>query len=509
MASHQATAGASWFRSAETVVIRPIDESSSLRERLTAVAPALCVAVGDRSAAELFGAMVRAFRASGESQQLWLLVTALAGAMPSPDEMVAATRALDQPELHRAERDLLDIVYERAALGSPQYPLDIVQNSILVDVDFCARHDFQTGIQRVVRQTVPRWAARHEVVPVAWTDSFTALRQLYPYEVPNVMDYRPNRRTVLDQDAVDRTRLVIPLDCTVVLADVPADVEVSDAYTAIARWTNNRIVAVGYDMIPVVSADMRPGTEATRFVRYLSTLKHADAIAAISRSAASEFAGFAQAMPSQGLRGPRVEEIALPASPPDPALIDGPAAVARSGRPTVVVVGTHEPHKNHAAVVNAAERLWRDHVDFELVFAGGVGHRGPENLCFREAERAGRPVRFLGRVSDEELTQTLRDATFSVFLSLHEGYGLPVAESLACGTPVVTSSFGSLQEIAEGGGCVTVDPRDDDAVTGAMRDLLTHPERITELRSEIAKRPQRSWDEYADELWSLVTAVGS
>ena len=174
-------------------------------------------------------------------------------------------------------------------------------------------------------------------------------------------------------------------------------------------------------------------------------------------------------------------------------------------RPVIVLVGTHDPHKNHAVTVHAAERLWREGLDFELVFIGGVGFMGPEHLCFREAVEAGRPVRNLGRVTDERMTAEIRQADFSVFLSLHEGYGLPVAESLACGTPVLTSNFGSLQEIAEAGGCVTVDPRDDDAVTAAIRTLLTDREALDDLRAAIAARPQRTWDTYAAELWAVAT----
>jgi glycosyltransferase involved in cell wall biosynthesis len=156
-------------------------------------------------------------------------------------------------------------------------------------------------------------------------------------------------------------------------------------------------------------------------------------------------------------------------------------------------------------VLHAAERLWREGLDFEVRLVGGRGWN--EDVLRPAANRlhaAGRPLTELGRVSDAELTAQLRAADLVVFVSLHEGYGLPVAEALACGTPVLTSNFGSQAEIARGGGCVTVDPRDDDAVTGALRNLLTEPGELARLRAEIADRPVRTWAEYADDLWTYL-----
>jgi glycosyltransferase involved in cell wall biosynthesis len=101
-------------------------------------------------------------------------------------------------------------------------------------------------------------------------------------------------------------------------------------------------------------------------------------------------------------------------------------------------------------------------------------------------------------MSDDELWQLIRDASFTVFISLHEGFGLPVAESLACGTPVLTTAYGSQGEIAAGGGALTVDPRDDTAVVDSLRRMLTDQELLSRLRAEAAERPTDTWSEYAD-----------
>jgi glycosyltransferase involved in cell wall biosynthesis len=79
-----------------------------------------------------------------------------------------------------------------------------------------------------------------------------------------------------------------------------------------------------------------------------------------------------------------------------------------------------------------------------------------------------------------------------------------VAESLACGTPCLTSHYGSTREIADGGGALVVDPLDDEAIAEQMRRLLTDDALVARLRDEAARRPPRTWDDYARELWDAL-----
>jgi len=107
-------------------------------------------------------------------------------------------------------------------------------------------------------------------------------------------------------------------------------------------------------------------------------------------------------------------------------------------------------------------------------------------------------------VPEKDLEKAYASASFTVFPSLHEGFGLPVAESLSHGTPVITSNFGSTAEIGRHGGTLLIDPRDNHALTSAIRTLLRDPETLQRLRSEIATRPTRNWQNYADELWTVL-----
>ena len=168
----------------------------------------------------------------------------------------------------------------------------------------------------------------------------------------------------------------------------------------------------------------------------------------------------------------------------------------------MLVVGSHEPRKNHLAVLHAAEVLWREGISFSVTFIGGSGWGDEFPSRVAELEAAGRPVVVRRGVSDEDLAAAYRSASFSVFPSLHEGFGLPVAESLAFGTPVITADFGATAETGFDGGAVLIDPWDDGALTDAMRMLLTDPLALRHLREEARHRVVREWHEYAADLWS-------
>jgi len=161
------------------------------------------------------------------------------------------------------------------------------------------------------------------------------------------------------------------------------------------------------------------------------------------------------------------------------------------------------------AVLAASELLWKRGDEFELLFIGGAAM--PLSVPFDvEVDRLralGRSVSVIRNGSDAILERAYRDARFSVFVSLHEGFGLPIGESLAAGTPVIATNFGSMAEIARDGGCVTVDPRNDEVIAEAMHELLTDDIRLHRLEREAAARPSRTWDDYADELWSAITEV--
>lgn len=452
---------------------------------------------------DLLMGLVERVRASGRSDEAWLLLVALAGAFPEADDLQQVRRELELRDPVEGCLWLMDSSLARAAAApTSTWPMEVVTGQVLVDVDFSAQHDLHTGIQRVVRSTLPRWSAEHDIVPVVWTAGHQAMRRLSPAESARVFRWgaSPGPRP----DGVDEIPrvLTVPWRCTVVLAEVPQRAA-CERYAAMAQAAANRLVAIGYDAIPVVSADLVPLAEPNRFVHFLTVVKYLSAIVGISVSATAEFRGFADSLGAQGLPGPAVTECGLPvdgvhtqAQEPDDA-----AAEPLDTVPLILCVGSREPRKNQLAVLWAAEVLWREGQTFRLTFVGGGGWGTDFPRAVRRARRQGRPVEVLTAIDEAALDTLYRTSRFSVFVSVHEGYGLPVAESLARGRPVVVTDYGSTREIGAAGGVLLVDPRDDDAIVCGMRTLLTDEDAYRTLLQEVGDRPSRTWRDYAAELW--------
>jgi glycosyltransferase involved in cell wall biosynthesis len=107
--------------------------------------------------------------------------------------------------------------------------------------------------------------------------------------------------------------------------------------------------------------------------------------------------------------------------------------------------------------------------------------------------------------SDSDLPALYSLAALFVYPSLYEGFGLPIAEAMACGTPVVTSNASSLPEVA-GDAALYFDPRDVNAMVDAMRRALSDEVLRNDLRSKgFAQAKRFSWDKAANELLEYLT----
>ena len=197
-----------------------------------------------------------------------------------------------------------------------------------------------------------------------------------------------------------------------------------------------------------------------------------------------------------------VHEAAAPAFRPvtDPARLD--AARARYGLPDrfLLYVGTIEPRKNLPRLIEAYGRRHRaGDLPWPLVCVGRYGWRSRDVEARVERLGLAGQVRFAGYVPFEDLPAIYSLADVFVFPSLHEGFGLPVIEAMACGTPVVAGDNSSLAEIASGA-AQTVDVTDVDALGDAMAGLMASPERRERLaRRGLQRARQFSWRRAARE----------
>ena len=126
------------------------------------------------------------------------------------------------------------------------------------------------------------------------------------------------------------------------------------------------------------------------------------------------------------------------------------------------MVGTVEPRKQQLEVLNAIIRLQARGAiptDIEIHVFGSL-HPYVAST-FRELLSKAPQVKYFNYAPASAIAAAYRRAMFSVFASNDEGYGLPIAESLACGVPCLTANFGAMAEVAQGGGCLTCDVNDE------------------------------------------------
>lgn len=162
-------------------------------------------------------------------------------------------------------------------------------------------------------------------------------------------------------------------------------------------------------------------------------------------------------------------------------------------RDFVLWCGTLEPRKNLTGVVRAFARLLSTGADLDLVVVGPQGWGGVTEELRREAALlpAGR-VHHLGRLDETDLHAAYAAARALCFPSFWEGFGLPVLEAMAHGTPVVTSAGTSMAEIAATGGAVLCDPLDEDQIAEALA-RATGPDHDRLSRAALATARTYTW----------------
>ncbi|MGY5885428.1 glycosyltransferase [Modestobacter lacusdianchii] len=478
-------------------------ERRRLLSRVELVVSTLSGAPAPRRRDELL-ARFDALLAPADPSAVWLALSVLEGELATTPEVRRAVRSIRLDGVGAA----LGASFTRTAqtwvpARRDQPEVRVVTGTVLVDLDHTARTGLATGIQRVARETVRRWSRDHEVVLVGWGAEYRQLRLLTPDECTMALTGEG------EPDPADTGDVVIPWEATYLLPELSLEDARNSRISALAQFSRSRTGVIGFDCVPISTAETTALGVSEAFANNLAAVRHMDRVSAISQASANEYGGWRTMLGSVGSTGPAISADLLPteAAETTPAgLAAARAELTLPGVPMVLCVGTHEPRKNHLALLHAAELLWREGIRFNLVLLGG---RSWNDTRFRQAledaRSRNRPVDTPRAMSDDMLWAAYRLARVMVFPSLNEGYGLPVAEALACGAPVITSGYGSMAEIAADGGALLVDPRDDHDLAAALRTVLTDDDKHARLAAAAAARPRRTWDEYARDVWdSLV-----
>ena len=255
------------------------------------------------------------------------------------------------------------------------------------------------------------------------------------------------------------------------------------AFLAGLRAGGVKFALLAYDLIPELFPEWFTQGLATDFSVWLREIvPQTDKMFAISRHTAADLtaclARIGKPLPSSAV---------LPVGNRAPGFSQALAPVHKS--PYVLMVGTIEARKNHAAML----RVWRRMLQTmpadavpDLIFAGKIGWLTRDLVeQLHNASWLGGKIRFIDSPSEATLASLYQHCLFSVFPSLYEGWGLPVTESLGFGKTVAASSSSAIPE-AGGTFCTYFDPNNVNDIYNVVRGLIENPERIAVLQTRIA-----------------------
>lgn len=185
-------------------------------------------------------------------------------------------------------------------------------------------------------------------------------------------------------------------------------------------------------------------------------------------------------------------------------------ALERAGisRPYILYVGSIEPRKNLNRLLQAFAglRQWLDKWTLVIVGARNYWKSSPVIQVVEQLGLTDKVI-FTGFIQEDDLPSIYNGADCFIFPSLYEGFGLPVLEAMACGTPVITSNSSSLPEVAGDAG-ILVDPNQVEAITSAMRQVLSDPDLAAELRQRgLARAAGFTWERTARETVAVYKSV--
>ncbi|NCC52934.1 MAG: glycosyltransferase family 1 protein, partial [Spartobacteria bacterium] len=249
-----------------------------------------------------------------------------------------------------------------------------------------------------------------------------------------------------------------------------------------------------HDLIPLLFPQHTPKALKTRFFFVFKRVileagKRADIILA----------------PSQASRMDIIKHLAIPPERHDNVVVI-PEGVARRYAPAprreragrqVLYVGRLDPYKNVVTLLEAFAQVLQRVPDALLRIIGPEDPRYPEARVRSRELNLESAIDWDGYADDNTLLDAYQQADVLALPSLYEGFGLPVLEAMACGTPVVCSNVSSLPDVG-GAAALQIDPRDTQALADALVAILTDPDLATDLSEKSLQRARQfTWEKTA------------
>ena len=325
------------------------------------------------------------------------------------------------------------------------------KKQLLVDVSELVQRDARTGIQRVVRSVLREWLTcssdEYEVRPVYATADAIG----YFYANRFMCDFLNKAQLDIRDDPIDFEAG----DCFVAL-DMQHHVQLFQApFYQSLRDSGVNVKFVVYDILPIIFPSYFPLGAESLHIEWIRMAASSDGIIAISKSVANEVSLWLE-KEADVIGTPKIEWFHLGAdienSAPSKGIPTSASDVLEeiSARPTFLMVGTVEPRKGHADVLEAIDQLWATGLDINLVIVGKQGWAVDELVNrIRKHAMLDKRLFWLNEASDEFLELIYKNSTCLIAASFGEGFGLPLIETAQHQLSIIARDIPVFREIAE------------------------------------------------------------
>lgn len=373
--------------------------------------------------------------------------------------------------------------------------------------DSTIRFKRNTGIQRVVRQTASALLnSGFQLIPITWDfdhQSFTTVPQedlefIAQWNGPAVELWSPWVKP-------DKA----PANSWFFEVEVPTE-HPEEFHLELIKYAQRhelKTAHIFHDAIPVKIDYLYPLETKKRHSKYMEQLAHYDIVMPNSNHSADDLGRF---WLQKGFTYRTIERKIQPVELAGEFTNTPRNSVTKSTvatKPKILMVSTLEPRKNHQTLLNAFEIAHAKlKGQLELVLVGHYAY--PDVVQLVESFISKYPNISWERNADDSMLQTLySNCDFTVYPSIEEGFGLPILESQWNGRPCICSDTGSMNEIAAGGGALTVPITNAEALANAIVKLIGDELLYAKLSHECVSRKFKTWTEYGDELVSVMSLV--
>ena len=383
--------------------------------------------------------------------------------------------------------------------------------SLIVDVTNASRDPANSGVIRVTRRLSREFQRYLDPIFVVW-DSGTSC-----YVLPTKQE--AHQLSQFNGPVLTDERRMSPNDYRIPLEEYLCDINddniwlifpetLSEKYGRIARRFARtygiKLAAIFHDSIPILFPELCKDV-ATRdnHSQYMIGLAECDVVIPNSNFSADCLKKFWK---DNKIKGCTISPDPLPGE------FGGFERIQKLREPSqneinILCVSTLEPRKNHKKLVEACLLMQEGHpeLDWSLTLVGNRYTGAFEIADFIEEISAKNPrIKWLGIVDDAKLHKLYEDATFTVYPSFIEGFGMPILESLWHGRPCICHQEGVMAELAAEGGCLTTNVLDENILSESIYKLCSDRSLLSKLSREAIGRKIKTWADYALEFISIL-----